>query len=175
MVNRGTDRERDIGKVDVLHLEPGDVVSIFAPSVGDTAIRASVTPSVCAPTCGQGPSRWNRLGEQYGVVLIGGQVDEAATADARAAMPPPAEGLFDFGPGRMALERRWPPALQDATIRLIGTVPPSVRDWCKHRIYDLIQVVAATRTPTVQDVDEAWRTIRSRLTRALDPDGTPAT
>ena len=111
--------------------------------------------------------------QQYGVVLVGGQVDQAATAAARAAMPPPAEGLFDFGPGRMALERRWPPALQDATIRLIETVPPSVRDWCKHRIYDLIQVVAATRTPTVQDVDEAWRTIRSRLTRALAPDGTP--
>ena len=34
VVNRGTPRARDIGKVDVLHLEPGDVVSIFSPSGG---------------------------------------------------------------------------------------------------------------------------------------------
>ena len=65
VVNRGTDRERDIGKVDVLHLEPGDVVSIFAPSGGGTAIRASVTPSACAPTCGRAP-RWNKPGSSTG-------------------------------------------------------------------------------------------------------------
>ena len=34
VVNRDTPRARDIGKVDVLHLEPGDVVSIFSPSGG---------------------------------------------------------------------------------------------------------------------------------------------
>ena len=175
VVNRGTDRERDIGKVDVLHLEPGDVVSIFAPSGGGYGDPRERDPQRVRADVRAGALTVDQARQQYGVVLMGGQVDEAATAAARAAMPPPAEGLFDFGPGRLALEQRWPPALQDATIHLIETVPPSVRDWCKHRIYDLIQVVAATRTPTVQVVDEAWRTIRSRLTRALDPDGTPAT
>ncbi len=175
VVNRGTDRERDIGKVDVLHLEPGDVVSIFAPSGGGYGDPRERDPQRVRADVRAGALTVEQARQQYGVVVIDGHVDQAATAAARAAMPPPAEGLFDFGPGRLALEQRWPPALQDATIHLIETVPPSVRDWCKHRIYDLIQVVAATRTPTVQDVDEAWRTIRSRLTRALDPDGTPAT
>ena len=108
--------------------------------------------------------------QQYGVVLHGRQ-------GGRRRPPPP--------PGRPCRRRRrgcstsargarrWSggglPRCRMPTIRLIETVPPSVRDWCKHRIYDLIQVVAATRTPTVQDVDEAWRTIRSRLTRALEP------
>src|SRR5262249_47580253 len=34
VVNRDTAHARDIGKVDVLHLEPGDLVSIFSPSGG---------------------------------------------------------------------------------------------------------------------------------------------
>jgi N-methylhydantoinase B len=173
VINRGTDRERDIGKVDVLHLEPGDVVSIFAPSGGGYGDPRERDPQRVGADVRAGAVTVEQARQQYGVVLVGGQVDQAATAAARAAMPPPAEGLFDFGPGRMALERRWPPALQDATIRLIETVPPSVRDWCKHRIYDLIQVVAATRTPTVQDVDEAWRTIRLASRGRSPPTGLP--
>jgi N-methylhydantoinase B len=106
------------------------------------------------------------------VVLVGGKVDADATAAARVAMPA-AETPFDYGPGRRALERRWPPALQDAALRLLASVPPAVRDWGKHRIYDRIQAVAAERTPTVADVERAWVEIRGRLARALGTSATP--
>jgi hypothetical protein len=46
-------------------------------------------------------------------------------------------------------------------------VPPAVRDWGKHQIYDRIQAVAAERPPTVADVDAAWADVRARLSRAL--------
>jgi N-methylhydantoinase B len=170
VVNRGTPRARDIGKVDVLHLEPGDVVSIFAPSGGGYGDPREREPERVRADVRRGALTVAQAVEQYGVVIVDGRVDAAATAAARAAMPPPSGGLFDLGPGREALERRWPPALQDATVRLIASVPPTVRDWCKHRIYDRVQAIAATRTPTVEDVEEAWVAIRARLTRALHPD-----
>ena len=46
-------------------------------------------------------------------------------------------------------------------------MPPTVRDWGKHQIYDKIREIAATRPPTPADVDTAWSDIRARLVRAL--------
>ena len=126
VVNRGTPRERNIGKVDVLHLEPGDVVSICAPAGG-----------------GYGDPRERDF--------------DRVLADVRAGFLTPAQEL----------ERRWPPALQDAAIQLLESVPPAIRDWGKHQLYDLIQAVAAERPPTVADVERAWDQVRSRLARAL--------
>ncbi len=42
-----------------------------------------------------------------------------------------------------------------------------MRDWGKHQIYERIREIAAARTPTTADVDEAWADIRARLARAL--------
>jgi N-methylhydantoinase B len=167
IVNRGTPRARDIGKVDVLHLEPGDVVSIFSPSGGGHGdprrrdperVRADVRAGYLTPA---------RALEEYGVVLADGAVDAEATARRRAAMPGPSNGAFDYGRRRAELERRWPPALQDAALSLLETVPPAVRDWGKHRIYAHVQAVATTRPPTVADVEAAWGEVRARLARAL--------
>ena len=79
-------------------------------------------------------------------------------------MSAPLGGLFDFGPGRVELERRWPPLLQDAAVRLLESVPPAVRDWGKHRIDDRVQEIAAERVPTVADVEAVGVDSRSRLT-----------
>ena len=46
-------------------------------------------------------------------------------------------------------------------------MPPAVRDWGKHQIYERIREIAAARLPTPADVNEAWTDIRARLTRAL--------
>jgi N-methylhydantoinase B len=168
VVNPDTPAAREIGKVDVLRLEPGDVVSIVSPSGGGhgdprrrdpEAVRADV--AAARLTAGEARAR-------YGVVLQDGAVDVEATRRARAAMPaPPAP--FDFGPGRTALERRWPPALQDAAQRLLAAVPPAVRDWGKHQLYEAVQAIASERPPVVGDVEAAWHAIRRRLDRALGP------
>jgi N-methylhydantoinase B len=167
VVNRDTARARDVGKVDVLHLEPGDVVSICAPAGGGYGDPRERDPESVRADVRAGFVTLARAREQYGVVLVDGKVDAAATARARAAMPAPPPGPFDFGPGREALERRWPPAIQDAVVRLLDGVPPAVRDWGKHQIYDRIQAIAARRAPTAADAESAWGEIRSRLSRAL--------
>ena len=82
-------------------------------------------------------------------------------------MPAPSNGGFDFGERRAEMERGWPPTIQDAAHRVLGSVPPAVRDWGKHQIYEKIREIAAARPPTPADVDATWTDIRARLARAL--------
>ena len=168
VVNRDTDHPRDIGKVDVLRLDPGDVVSIFSPAGGGHGDPRKRDPGKVREDVRAGFIGEARALEQYGVVVKDGVVDVAATERARAATPPPSEGTFDYGPGRAELERRWPPGLQDVAIGLLEGVPPAVRDWGKHQIYDRVQEIAVERPPTTADVEVAWAEVRDRLARALD-------
>jgi N-methylhydantoinase B len=167
VVNRGTDRARDIGKVDVLHLEPGDLVSIFSPSGGGHGDPRRRDPERVRQDVRAGFLSLDRARDEYGVVLVEGRVDAEATTRLRRTMAAPPDGGFDFGGRRAELERRWPPAIQTAAVRLLDQIPPAVRDWGKHQIYDRIQATSAERPPTVADVEAAWAEIRARLARAL--------
>jgi N-methylhydantoinase B len=167
VVNRDTPLARDIGKVDVLHLEPGDVVSIFSPSGGGHGDPRRRDPERVREDVRAGFLTPARAREAYGVALRDGAVDVHATQRLRAAMPAPPPGLFDFGERRAEMERRWSPAVQDAALRVLESVPAAVRDWGKHQIHARIQEIAAVRPPTPADVEAAWVDIRSRLVRAL--------
>ena len=167
VVNRDTPEARDIGKVDVLRLQPGDVVSIFSPSGGGHGDPRERDPELVRRDVRAGFLSEQRAREAYGVVLQeDGQVDLDATERARKSMSPSSEP-FDFGERRAELECRWPPALQDATIAVLERVPPAVRDWGKHEVYRQIQAIAAERMPTVADVEATWERISARLSRAL--------
>jgi N-methylhydantoinase B len=167
VVNRGTPRARDIGKVDVLHLEPGDLVSFFSPSGGGHGDPRRRDPERVQADVRAGFLSVDRARAAYGVALVNGRVDAKATARLRATMPATPDGEFDFGERRAVMERRWPPAIQDAAFRVLESVPPAVRDWGKHQIYERIRDIATARPPTPADVDEAWADIRARLARAL--------
>ena len=58
-------------------------------------------------------------------------------------------------------------AIQDAAHQVLESVPPAVRDWGKHQIYEKIREIATARPPTTTDVDAVWSDIRARLARAL--------
>ena len=175
VVNRDTPTARDVGKIDVLSLEPGDVVSIVSPAGGGHGDPRRRDPERVRDDVRAGFLSVAAARARHGVVLRAGEVDREATADARAAMAPRTDGVFDFGPGRARLERRWPPAVQDAVVRLLQSVPVAVRDWGKHRIYERVQASAAGRLPTPADAEAAWREIRDQLSRALGegPSATP--
>jgi N-methylhydantoinase B len=142
-------------------------VSFFSPSGGGHGDPRARDPEAVRADVRAGFLSVGRAREAYGVALAEGGVDAEATARLRAAMSAPSNGAFDFGGRRAEMERRWPPAIQDAAHRVLGSVPPAVRDWGKHQIYERIMEIAVTRPPTTADVDVAWADIRARLTRAL--------
>ncbi|MBI3978306.1 MAG: hydantoinase B/oxoprolinase family protein, partial [Chloroflexi bacterium] len=169
LINPAGPNSKVIGKVDLLRLEPGDVVSIRAPSGGghgDPLERdpAAVATDVRSELVSQGLARG-----AYGVVLSDGKVDEVATAALRTRLR--AErgpvGAIDYGPFRRAMEERWPPEISGECARLVNSLPTAVRDYAKHRIFDAVQIVARTRRPELADVQAAWTDVQSRLERAL--------
>src|SRR5262249_56060361 len=106
VVNRDTAQARDIGKVDVLHLEPGDLVSIFSPSGGGHGDPRRRDPERVRADVRAGFLSVTRAREAYGVALTDGRVDAAATTRLRAAMSAPADGGFDFGARRAGMGGR---------------------------------------------------------------------
>jgi N-methylhydantoinase B len=166
-VNRDSENPKEIGKVDVLHLEPGDTVSIFSPAGGGFGDPRDRDPALVLEDVRSGFVSAANARSKYGVVVDGDKLDSAATEQARAAMAPSTDA-FDYGERRAELERRWPPAIQDAMVLVLEEVPPSVRDWGKHRIYERIQAIAQERPPVVADVHDAWAALRGHLSRALE-------
>src|SRR5262249_59484433 len=116
-------RARDIGKVDVLHLEPGDVVSFFSPSGGGHGDPRRRDPEAVRADVRAGFLSVERARDAYGVALVDGQVDAAATARLRAAMPAPSNGLFDLGARRAEMEPTLTPAIHEAAPRLLRSLP----------------------------------------------------
>jgi N-methylhydantoinase B len=170
IVNPDGPAPRDIGKIDYLPLRPGDIVSIRAPAGGghgDALEREAelVTIDERSGLISEASAR-----DAYGVVLRAGAIDHEATAAQRAqirAARPPADGAFDLGPFRRALDERWPVAVSGEVARLANTLPVPVRDYAKHRLYEALQVVARTRRPALADVQVAWDDVHADLRKAL--------
>jgi N-methylhydantoinase B len=110
IVNRGRPDERRLGKIDMLSVNAGDTVTFLTPGAGGwgdpfrrdiEAVRRDVENGLVSR---------EGAAEDYGVVLSGGSVDEAATAKLRASH---ARGnrSTDFGPEREAWDEVFSPAL----------------------------------------------------------------
>jgi N-methylhydantoinase B len=94
----------------------------------------------------------------YGVVMADGVVDPVATralrAAGRAAAGPP--GAFDLGAARDAHERRWPPALQDALVALLMTLPAPYRAYVRRALYTRITARTDREPVRPEDLARLW-------------------
>ena len=158
VLNPGTPGERALPKIDVLALEPGDVLSVRTPGGGghgDPLARpiAEVLADVEAGLVTAAHAR-----DAYGVVMAEGAIDEGATAALRAERRAtgPAPAPFHFGPARDAHERRWPPALQDAFIALLMSLPVPYRAYVRRALYARVMALADERPVTVDDLSRLW-------------------
>ena len=131
-LNPGTNHERDIGKIDVLDMEPGDVLRIGTQGgggFGDPLQRRaeSVAEDLRNEFISPATAR-----DSYGVVVDGaGKVDAAATGALRARLAE-ARGwhetpAFSFGPAREDYHARWPRELHDAVVAAAEGLPTLLR------------------------------------------------
>ena len=169
MLNPGTAAERTIPKIDVLALEPGDVLSVRTPGGGGHGDRFTRPPSHVLADVLSGLVSRERAREAYGVVLDGDRIDEPATAALRAARrgDEPAgvgsDAVFDFGAARREHERRWPPALQDAFIGLLMSLPAPYRAYVRRILYGRVEALAAERPVTPDDLTPLLNELRASI------------
>lgn len=146
-LNPGSERERDLGKIDVLYLEPGDRIFVGAQGgggYGDPLARpaAWVLDDVLDELVALESAR-----ENYGVVIVDGCVDDQATANLREklrvergdALPD-----FDFGPERQEYERRWTPGLQDAILAATMGYQMTMRNFLRARLFERLERLFAS-------------------------------
>jgi N-methylhydantoinase B len=169
VLNPGTAGERALPKIDVLALEPGDVLSVRTPGGGGHGDRLTRPPSHVLADVASGLISRDQACDAYGVVLDGERVDEPATASLRSAQRADspaahnADAQFDFGDARREHERRWPQTLQDQFIAMLMSLPAPYRAYVRRTLYAKIDSLAAERPVTADDLQTLLQTLRGAI------------
>jgi len=142
-LNPGTPGERRLGKIDMVSLQAGDVVSVRTPGGGGWGDPFERDPAAVLADVRNGVVGVAAARARYGVAIAGDAVDPEATRALRAAREGPAPVGFDPGPGRRAHEAVFTAEVSDALAALLYALPPGVRYAAKRRLYARIRARAA--------------------------------
>lgn len=127
------------GNRDVIHCQPGDVVEVRGPGAGGYGLpsQRDVEAVLGDVRCGFLSAAAARA--QYGVALADGELDEAATAQLRAAMPQQVETHFQHGAARQAFEAIWTPERYRAFTAFLAAAPVSWRHFLKTQVFRAVE------------------------------------
>ncbi|WBG92202.1 hydantoinase B/oxoprolinase family protein [Pantoea piersonii] len=127
------------GNRDVIHCQPGDVVEVRGPGAGGYGlpVQRDVGAVRSDVRCGFLSAAAAR--EQYGVVITDGEVDAAATAQLRAAMPQQAKAHFHHGEARHAFEACWTPERYRLLTAFLADAPVSWRHFLKTQVFRAVE------------------------------------
>ncbi len=139
VVNPGTPEERRMGSKDTAILQPGDVLEVRSAGGGGRGDPREREPWRVARDVARGYVSAEAARRDYGVILSGCEVDEAATVACRAALPPASEAFFHFGPEREGFETRWTPAAYDRLTEILAALPIHWRFFTKTEIFRRIE------------------------------------
>jgi N-methylhydantoinase B len=164
-VNAGGDQERELGRIDVLHLEPGDVVSVRTSGGGGYGSPLDRDPAAVAADVRSGLLTPLAAERDYGVVLRDAAVDLNDTAERRARMTvtadPPA--LYDRGPARRQYEIVWNDELSTALANFLLTLPQPFRAYAKREIHRRIDRDHEATPPDPTAIPALWAEINRRM------------
>lgn len=139
VVNPGTPDARRMGSKDTAILQPGDVLEVRSAGGGGRGNPAKREPWRVARDVAGGYVSPEAAERDYGVILRDGEVDEAATEAARAAMPALPEGFFHYGSEREGYEARWTNEAYDRLTEILGSLPIHWRFFTKTEIFRRIE------------------------------------
>jgi N-methylhydantoinase B len=152
VLNPDTNRARDIGKIDVLDMQRGDVLRMITPSGGGFGDPFLRDPALVLDEVLDGLLSSEQAWLQYGVVIEAGAVDASATEALRRRPREPAPA-FSLGPVRLALEAKWPNAASVALATAALRAPDGVRTYALAAIR--ADVVVGDGAVTVAAVEAA--------------------
>ncbi|WEX08903.1 hydantoinase B/oxoprolinase family protein [Chelativorans sp. AA-79] len=112
VVNEGTERQRWLGKIDVLDVNAGDVVCFRTPGAGGWGDPYERDPEAVLADVGNGFVTVEGAMRDYGVVIADGTVDAAATKAVRESRNATSRDVA-FGPEREAWDSVFGAALFD--------------------------------------------------------------
>jgi len=142
--NPGRDNEENLGNTDILTVDPGDVIYVACGGAGGWGPPWERPAEAVVLDVARGFVSPARAASDYGVVLNGGLIDEAATKARRDAMRAAAKGgFFDYGSERDAFEAVWTKANYDALTASLAALPTHWRFFIKSRVFTAMNELTA--------------------------------
>jgi N-methylhydantoinase B len=154
LLNPGSDDERELGRIGVLRLEPGELVSIRGAGGGGYGEPLTRDPQAVLADVRSELLSTAQAAAQYGVVIDDGALDLLATEALRAQRPAgePAAAAIDLGPARRAYEQRWPEPASASLAGLLLELPHGLRAFAKQEVHRRVdqQPAAVLDEPTLR-------------------------
>jgi len=134
--------DRDIGKIDVLELQPGDRLHIGTQGGGGLGDPLTRPVEMVMEDVYNGLVSRAAAEADYGVVIDAEGVADVAGTQAlrtrRLAEQPAELPTFTFGAARDAYRRQWPIELEDALAEAVAGQPAVLRQFLHHQLKRLI-------------------------------------
>lgn len=160
VLNPGDSDERNVGKIDILKLEPGDIVRIIAPGGGGFGSPLKRKLADIKRDLDDGLLTKAQAEAHYGVVFKGDDIDEAASGKRREELRAQENVTpFSFGPERTAYEERFPASVQDLISEVIGRYPATSRAYLREKLFGFVNE-AKGKQITVNDLEAFLEELR---------------
>lgn len=163
VLNPGRPGERVLGNADLLTAGPGDVIHLHSPGGGGRGSALLRPPELVLRDVERGYVSASAALALYGVVLVEGAVDVAATEAERARLAgAEGDGHFGFGPEREAFERVWTGENYRRMTAILAGLPIHWRFYVKTRLFAMLR--------EGQGVDEVFAALRAASPEIPAPD-----
>lgn len=166
VINEGHPRERRLGKIDVLEVQAGDIVTFRTPGAGGWGDPMQRAPEAVLADVEAGFVTAERARRDYGVALTGGRIDTEATAALRSAAGTNAGTVF--GPERDTWDGVFAPALMDRLNAALLALPLSRRQSRRREIFETVLADLPTNFPRSPVSDTQREAAARRLETCLN-------
>jgi N-methylhydantoinase B len=162
VLNPGTGSERVLRKIETVTLHPGDVLRIQTAGGGGYGSPFEREPERVLADVARGVVSVEGARRDYGVVVVDGAVDVAATAAEREARGQPAQLEFDMGPERLEYDETWRADLSERLLEILYALPTAARAYVKGKLMATVRERRAGE-PAADALERGWRELRDSV------------
>jgi N-methylhydantoinase B len=140
-LNPNTEKEKDLGNIDVLTIGPGDVIHVASGGAGGWGNPFERNSELVLQDIQRGFVSEQSAKNLYGVIMKNGIIDENGTNKLRKTALGQRSlntNIFDYGEGRTAFELVWTRKNYELLTTLLAASPVHWRFFIKHRIFKSI-------------------------------------
>lgn len=160
--NPDTEGEISLGNTDIVHCGPGDVIRVIGPGAGGYGDPFTRPQQAVLRDVRRGAVSAENAARHYGVVLIGDEIDEEATAALRSTPRRKTDDIISYGPERLAFEAVWTRERYDLLTQFLQKSPVGWRFFLKHRVFEAVENEGDDPRPLCERMTEIFEQISAR-------------
>jgi N-methylhydantoinase B len=138
ILNEGEDGEVELGKIDMIELSEGDTVTAYMSGAGGYGSALKREPSKVLRDVETGLVTTAGAAQDYGVIILDGQVDVSATVNLRSDKEKNEATKSEFGEERVAWEKIFTDERMLSLTETLEKYPPAKRQRVRNKVFGSI-------------------------------------